>query len=132
MDTTPKDRNKNPDDLKPDSPNRTRRAIFVFGGTILFTGLAAFTTLTMEGRLPELFVQGSLGIVELIVISYLFTTTIDRSEVLTRIGKGVEGMGERRRYNPRYDYDNQQDRPFQEPAYHRQEQYYQHDEDTKG
>lgn len=127
MDTTPNENNR----IKPPSgpvcesnkPNRKRRSIFVFGGTLLFTALAAYATFTLDpdNVIAKIFIQGCLGIVELIVISYLFTTTVDRSEVLTNIGRGVRDYGYGNRRINRYGYGgggyhyDYNDRPFNNP-----------------
>lgn len=74
---------------------RTRRAIFVFGFTFLFAvGAASITLLGFTGNVAERAVEGFLGLIELMIIFYLSTTTIDRSEVLTNVGKGFRARAE--------------------------------------
>jgi hypothetical protein len=70
-------------------PNRTRRAIYVFGFSIAFAVMAFYITLTSDSALAETFVKGALGLIELIAISYLVTTTIDRSEILSKLGSSM-------------------------------------------
>lgn len=75
---------------------RSRRAVFVFGFTLLFAcAAAAITLLGFEGNVAERAVEGFLGLIELMIIFYLSTTTIDRSEVLTNVGKGFRARAEK-------------------------------------
>jgi hypothetical protein len=108
-----------------DSPSRTRRGIFVFGGTIMFALLAALATWLRDGEVAKVFVQGCLGIIELMVISYLFTTTLDRSEVLKNIGLGVRRYSGDPMLQPSYqqppNYGYQQ--PYQQSYPPYQQQY---------
>lgn len=71
-------------------PNRTRRAIYVFGGTLVFLGSAIYGAMNFDGAIGLAFVQGCFQLLMLIAVSYLFTTSIDRSEVLTHIGLGFK------------------------------------------
>lgn len=75
---------------------RTRRAIFVFGFTLLFGVVAAcITLLGITGPVAERAVGGFIGLIELMIIFYLSTATIDRSEVLTNVGKGFRARAEK-------------------------------------
>jgi len=75
---------------------RTRRTQFVFGSTALFVAIIGFINWTgSQGPVAERTVDGSFGIIELLVIGFLFTTTVDRSEILHNIGRGVRAMGSR-------------------------------------
>jgi len=80
MATTPKEFNK---------PNRTRRAVYVFGGTLVFAAMAFYVTLFGSGDIAEAFVKGCMGVIQWIVLLYLSTTTIDRSEILSNLGKNM-------------------------------------------
>ncbi|MEQ8307992.1 MAG: hypothetical protein RIA09_15655 [Hoeflea sp.] len=75
----------------------TRRTVFVFTNTALFTSLIAIMNyFGAEGPIAERTVDGSFGIIELLVIGFLFTTTMDRSQILDNIGKGFRHGGRRR------------------------------------
>lgn len=74
--------------------SRTRRAFFVFGFTAGFTLVAAaLAFLGYDTPLARTLVDGLMGLNQMMIIFYLSTSTIDRSEILTNIGKG---MGEKR------------------------------------
>lgn len=76
----------------------TRRTIFVFTNTALFLSLiTALNYFGVEGPIAERTVDGSFGIIELLVLGFLFTTTMDRSEILHNIGKGVRAYGDHKR-----------------------------------
>ena len=76
----------------------TRRTIFVFINTALFvTLITALNYFGVEGPIAERTVDGSFGIIELLVIGFLFTTTVDRSEILHNIGRGVRDYGRHKR-----------------------------------
>lgn len=76
---------------------RTRRTQYVFGSTALFvTIIAAINYFGNVGPIAERTVDGAYGIIELLVIGFLFTTTVDRSEILSNIGKGVRDYGSKR------------------------------------
>ena len=77
------------EEVKQTKPNRLRRACFVFGGALLFSSMAFYSLLFTEGSATEIFIKGCLGIVEIIVIMYLGTTTVDRSEILSKIGDSM-------------------------------------------
>jgi hypothetical protein len=77
------------------SENRNLKNIYVFGLTIVcLFGVIVLTLFSFEGAVAEEAVKGLIGLVELTVIFFLSTTTIDRSEVLTNIGKGVRARAE--------------------------------------
>lgn len=70
-----------------DPTNRTRRAIFVFGSTLLFAAIpSSILYFGLEGPIAEKATDGFIGLIEMIIIGYLFTTTVDRSEILTNVG----------------------------------------------
>lgn len=73
---------------------RMRRTQYVFGSTALFVMIiCAVNVLGNVGPIPEKTVEGAYGIIELLVIGFLFTTTVDRSEILHNIGRGVRDYG---------------------------------------
>lgn len=75
--------------------NRTLRNIYVFGLTLIcLFGSIAVTVFGFEGSVAERTVEGLLSLVELTVIFFLTTQSVDRSEVLTNIGKGVRARAE--------------------------------------
>jgi hypothetical protein len=77
------------------SESRALRNIFVFSVTLLCIGGAlGITLLGFDGTTAQRAVEGLLGLVELTIIFFLSTVTIDRSEVLTNIGKGVRARAE--------------------------------------
>ncbi len=83
------------DDEYGKAEGRTRRAVYVFGFTLLFACAAALITLLgYNGAVAEKAVQGFLDLIQLMIIFYLSTTTIDRSEVLTNVGKGFRARAE--------------------------------------
>ncbi len=66
--------------------NRTRRAIFVFGYTAIFGAIAAAITLMgLEGPVAESAVTGFIGLIWVMIVSYLTTTTVDRSDILSKL-----------------------------------------------
>jgi hypothetical protein len=68
---------------------------YVFGFTAIFSiGAIVITAMGFDGPVAERAVEGLLGLVELMIIFFLSTATIDRSEVLTNIGKGVRARAE--------------------------------------
>lgn len=77
-------------DKTPQEPiNRERRALFVFGYTAIFSGIAAAITLMgLQGPTAEAAVTGFIGLIWVMIVSYLTTTTVDRSEILTKLGAG--------------------------------------------
>lgn len=76
---------------------RTRRTQYVFGSTALFVSIIALINyFGNSGPIAERTVDGAYGIIELLVIGFLFTTTVDRSEILSNIGKGVREYGSKR------------------------------------
>ncbi|MDX0267599.1 hypothetical protein GOC13_07115 [Sinorhizobium meliloti] len=76
---------------------RTRRTQYVYGSTALFVAIiATINYFGNIGPVAERTVEGAYGIIELLVIGFLFTTTVDRSEILSNIGKGVKEYGSKR------------------------------------
>lgn len=77
--------------------DKTRRSIYVFGSTLLFTALViGINYFGSVGPVAERTVDGAFGIIELLVIGFLFAGSVDRSEILHNIGKGVRDYGSRR------------------------------------
>jgi hypothetical protein len=73
---------------------RTRRTQYVFGSTALFVSIiVAVNYFGNIGPIAERTVDGAYGIIELLVIGFLFSTTVDRSEILHNIGRGVRNYG---------------------------------------
>jgi hypothetical protein len=60
----------------------TRRTLYVFGSTVLFA-------LIIIGMLAEKTVEGAYGIIELLVMGFLFAGTVDRSQILHNVGRGL-------------------------------------------
>ena len=87
-------------------PNRTRRAIYVFGFSIAFAVAAFYITMTSESALAETFVKGALGLIELIAISYLVTSTVDRSEILSKLGSSMRREDSNKQYSSNNDMRN--------------------------
>lgn len=83
-------------DKTPQEPvNRERRALFVFGYTAVFSAIAAtITFMGLEGPTAEASVTGFIGLVWIMVVSYLTTTTVDRSEILTKFGSNFQKQPE--------------------------------------
>ncbi|MBB5277796.1 hypothetical protein HNR26_003885 [Rhizobium rosettiformans] len=76
---------------------RTRRTQYVFGSTALFIAIiCAVNYFGNTGPIAERTVDGAYGIIELLVIGFLFSTTVDRSEILHNIGRGVRDYGSRK------------------------------------
>ena len=77
--------------------DKTRRTLYVFGSTLLFTALViGINYFGSVGPVAERTVDGAFGIIELLVIGFLFAGSVDRSEILHNIGKGVRNYGSRR------------------------------------
>lgn len=77
------------------SENRGLRNLYVFGVTIAcLVGAIGITMMGLDGATAQRAVEGLLGLVELTIIFFLTTATVDRSEVLTNIGKGVRARAE--------------------------------------
>lgn len=80
------------------STQRTRRTQYVFGSTALFVAIIiAVNWFGTVGPIAEKTVDGAYGIIELLVMGFLFSTTVDRSEILHNIGRGVRDYGARGR-----------------------------------
>ena len=72
-------------------PNRTRRAIFVFGTWMLCWAIAAYLSIMKtEGKIAELVVDGCTSYMIVIAITYITSHSIDRSHVITRVMDMVE------------------------------------------
>lgn len=70
------------------------RVVYVFGGTLLFTAIIALVNyFGHTGPIAEKTVDGSYGIIELLVLGFIFTKSVDRSEVLKNIGVGLRNYG---------------------------------------
>lgn len=102
-------------DLKHKDPtNRTRRAIYVFGSTILFTAIpVSILYLGLDGPIAERATDGFIGLIELIILGYLFTSSVDRSEVLTNAGIA---MRERARVLRPGEHTKKQEQKEEEPV----------------
>jgi len=69
-----------------ETPNRTRRGIFVFGTWLLAFGVAA--TLALNGndsKVSSLFVDGCVTYMIAIAITYLTSHSIDRADLFGKI-----------------------------------------------
>lgn len=60
----------------------------------MFSSMAFFALLFTDKSTSEIFIRGCLGIVELLVIMYIGTTTVDRSEILANLGKSMQKNAE--------------------------------------
>lgn len=87
-------------------PNRTRRAIYVFGFSIGFAVAAFYVTMNSESEIAQTFVKGAIGLIELIAISYLVTTTVDRSEILSKLGTSMRREDQNGRQYGSNNYNN--------------------------
>ena len=87
--------NLDADDDSRRAENRVLRNLYVFGVTLVcLIGAITITALGFDGTVAERTVEGLLGLVELTIIFFLSTATIDRSEVLTNLGKSVRARAE--------------------------------------
>jgi len=72
--------------------NRTRRAIYVFGVSLWCLAVpTAVVFLKIDSPLAELVVKSMLGIVTAVAVTYLGTSTIDRSNILGKLGDAATG-----------------------------------------
>jgi hypothetical protein len=68
----------------------TRRTLYVFGSTVLFALIIIGVNYSGEsGMLAEKTVEGAYGIIELLVMGFLFAGTVDRSQILHNVGRGL-------------------------------------------
>ena len=69
--------------------SRTRRSVYVFGFSISFTLIIVMVNfLGYSGGVAEKTVDGMVGLIQMIAVSYLFTSSVDRSDILAKIGNG--------------------------------------------
>ena len=73
-----------------------RRAIYVFGFTIIFALIAAgIVFLGLDTTAARTAVDGFIYLISLMIIFFLSTETIDRSKVLHNVGEGFRARSER-------------------------------------
>lgn len=67
-------------------PNRTRRAIYVFGLTAsLLLSSIYFTAFPTTSGIANNYVDQAFGVIQIVVLSYLASSSIDNADLLTKV-----------------------------------------------